>query len=302
MSNTAGLPLAQEKGHQISYNRRNDSSVELDVFDAAEYFSDANGIYGASFTLHQKIMRSGGRISLDIPMMSDKSSSVPSPSRYQKFKEDKNKYKQPSTPGGKLVSFLNSLFNQISSKKKSSYTKSMKGDQDHEIGRKKRRSSINSHFRNLTKISSSTSNSSKSKSSLSTSEFKTLPNAHTSTENSSKNIQSNSNHNPNVMMISTNLSKMNSINIHVNPSCSSHKKIYMSEKIEKSWLHGEKFKFMTSNDFLSEKCSNFVYRVLGDKTDHSEDSTNFRNFINDEDDGADSDSSSDLFEAFQVIH
>ena len=56
----------------------------------------------------------------------------------------------------------------------------------------------------------------------------------------------------------------------------------------------KKFKFKPSNEFSLEKCSHFVNRILGDKTDYSEDSTNF---INDEGDGADSsDSSSDLFE------
>lgn len=302
MSITAGLPLVQEKGRQISYKQGHDNSVGLDVFDAAEYFSGANEIYGANCTVQQKMMRSGARMSLDIPMMSVKSSSVLSPSRYQKSKEDKKKYNLPNTRGGKLASFLNSLFNQISSKKKSSYTQSMKGDQDHNIGRRKRRSSI-SHFRNLNTTSSSTSNSSDSKSSsfyssLSNSEFKAPPDAHTATKNSYKNIQSHSSNNPNVMVISTNLSKMNNINIHVKPAsnCSSHKNNYLSGKTESSWLHGEKFKFRTSNEFSLEKCSESVNGVLGDKTDQTEDSTNFRNFRNDEDDGAESDSSSDLFE------
>ncbi|KAK1374484.1 hypothetical protein POM88_030677 [Heracleum sosnowskyi] len=154
------------------------------------------------------MMRSGGRIRLCIPMMSGKSSSIPSLSRYQKSEENKKKYKQPNTTGGKLARFLNSLLNKISSKKKSSYTESMKGDQDNKMGRRRRRSSI-SHFRKLTTSSSKTSNSSDSKSSsfnssLSTSEFKTLPDAHTATKNSSKNIQRHSSHNPNVMVINTN--------------------------------------------------------------------------------------------------
>ncbi|KAL8112062.1 hypothetical protein AgCh_019677 [Apium graveolens] len=305
MSITAGLPLVQDKGHQISYIRRHDNSVELDVFDAAEYFSGANEIYGASFTLQQKLMRSGGRISLDVPMMSGKSSSIPSPSRCQKSKEEKKKYKQPSTPSGKLASLLNSLFNHISSKKKSSYTQSMKGDQDHKIGRRPRRSSI-SHFRNLNTISSSISNSSDSNSSsfyssLSTSEFKTPPDAHTAPKNSSKNIQSHSNPNLNMMVISTNLSKMNYINFQVQPPyyCSSPKNICTSEKTDKFWLNGEKFKIEDFDEILLEKCSKIVKGGLGGKStdDHSEDSTKFRNFINNKvDHGADSDSSSDFFD------
>ncbi|WOG88891.1 hypothetical protein DCAR_0208126 [Daucus carota subsp. sativus] len=298
MSITAGQPLVQEKSQQISYNRSHTNSGELDVFDAAAYFSGANcrtnysyskssdDMNGESFTVQQKMMRSGKRMSLDIPMMNDKLSSIPSPTRYQKSKKCEKKYKQPNSPGGKLASFLNSLLNQVSSKKKLYHTQSMKVNHDHEIERRKRRSSI-SYFRNLNTVSSSTSDSSDSKSSTffsssSTTKFKTPPHAHSPIENSSKDIKSHSDH-------------CSNIDIHVKPSCSSDKNINASEKTKNFWSHDEKkFKFKApSNEFSLEKCSNFVNGILGDKTDHSGDSTNF---INDEDDGADSDSSSDLFE------
>lgn len=59
------------------------------------------------------------------------------------------KYKQPSSPGGRLASFLNSLFSHSSSKKKKSkhFAQSMDEDmEDDESRTSKRRISI-SHFR-----------------------------------------------------------------------------------------------------------------------------------------------------------
>lgn len=58
------------------------------------------------------------------------------------------KYKQPSSPGGRLASFLNSLFSHSSSKKKKSkhFAQSMEEMEEDESRTSKRRISI-SHFR-----------------------------------------------------------------------------------------------------------------------------------------------------------
>lgn len=299
MSITAGLPRIQEKANQKSFHQRHNSG-ELDVFEAAGYFSGSNEINGTSFTSQPKMMRASGRMSLDIPVMSSKRASIPAPTHHQKVIKDEKKFKQPNSPGGKLASFLNSLFNQTSSKTKKSKissSQSMKDNQDHEIGRRKRRSSI-SHFGSVN-TTSSNFNSSDSKSSSfyssSSSSEKRPPCAKVPTKNSSKEIHSHSDQNHDVMMNTSSKIK-NNINVHVKSS-SSHKKVHTDENTEKSWLDEEKFRFRTPNENLSEKYKNpLANGVSGDKAYHSKDSTNFKTFTNDEDDGADSDSSSDLFE------
>lgn len=301
MSITAGLPRIQEKANQKFHQRHN--SGELDVFEAAGYFSGSNEVNGTSFTPQLKMMRASGRMSLDIQVMSSKRSPVPAPTHHQKVIKDEKKFKQPNSPGGKLASFLNSLFNQNSSKTKKSKissSQSMKDDHDHdhEIGRRKRRSSI-SHFGSINTISSNyTSSDSKSSSfySSSTSSEKRPPCAKASTKIISKGTQNHSDQNRDVMMNTSSKIK-NDIDVHVKSS-SSHKKIHTDESTENSWLDEEKFRSRTSpNETSSEKYKNtFTNGVSGDKINHSKDSANFKNFINDEDDGADSDSSSDLFE------
>ncbi|KAM1683997.1 hypothetical protein TB2_034698 [Malus domestica] len=98
------------------------------------------------------------------------------------------KYKQPSSPGGRLASFLNSLFNQSASKKKkskSSATQSMK-DEEESPGGRRRRSSI-SHFR------SSSTRDAKSVYSSSSSGFRTPPpysHAQTAASKSYKDLRS----------------------------------------------------------------------------------------------------------------
>ncbi|XP_071687791.1 protein BIG GRAIN 1-like E [Rutidosis leptorrhynchoides] len=134
---------------------------ELDVFEAARYFSGANENF---FIGNQKAaggkarilgnntqkysMRPFGRMSLDMPSHRENSNPlqaifVDNPIM---IKKEIKKSKQPSSPGGKLAHFLNSLFNQTSSKKSKSKSKSTK-DQDESPSswRRKRRSSI-SHF------------------------------------------------------------------------------------------------------------------------------------------------------------
>ncbi|PIN20340.1 hypothetical protein CDL12_06970 [Handroanthus impetiginosus] len=141
-----GLPSNTHKIYKNSFHFRNDSE-ELDVFEAARYFSTSNDQnYGQN--LSQKFIRDevpkGARMSLDMPVRR-----TPIPPEYhvldQKKTKENKKYKQPSSPGGRLASFLNSLFNQKSLKKKKS--KSGKDfEEESPGGRRKRRSSI-SHFR-----------------------------------------------------------------------------------------------------------------------------------------------------------
>ncbi|KAF5745762.1 hypothetical protein HS088_TW07G01355 [Tripterygium wilfordii] len=164
-----------------SFHGRNGSD-ELDVFEAARYFSGYNEahqqVYNVTTTNYTQRSMRGGRISLDVPMMARKS--LPQDPNYkidvhQKQQQDK-KYKQPSSPGGRLASFLNSLFNQTGSKKKKksskSATQSMKDEDDQSPNsmRRRRRSSI-SHFRS----SNATSADTKSLYSSSSSGFRTPP-------------------------------------------------------------------------------------------------------------------------------
>lgn len=126
-----------------SFHWRNDSG-ELDVFEASRYFS-------AAANDHQ-ISRPAARRSLDMPIMR----SNPNPPDYhhiiesKQIKDQSKKFKQPSSPGGRLATFLNSLFNQTPLKKKKKSSKSAAAAKDFEEespgGRRKRRSSI-SHFR-----------------------------------------------------------------------------------------------------------------------------------------------------------
>ncbi|GJR85319.1 BIG GRAIN 1-like protein E [Tanacetum coccineum] len=144
------IPHLQE--NKKPFHRRNGSG-DLHVFEAARYYEA---------TPHKNYMREGGRLSLDIPnnrrnsiplhvMMSENRNSIPlqniimdhNPMMVKKEK----KYKQPSSPGGKLAHFLNSLFNQASSKKSKSKsttsTQSTKDEDESPSGwRRRRRSSI----------------------------------------------------------------------------------------------------------------------------------------------------------------
>lgn len=169
MSNITGIhpessTTTTEKMSKKIIQCRNNSG-EIDVFEAAKYFSGANDQdYCSCYNNNKKQNLRGGRMSFDMPMMRNSSSLlVPSQTttyHHQQLhhimdqkpimsKKDQKKYKQPSSPGGRLASFLNSLFNQTSSKKKksSSISQSLKDQEDDQSpsGRRKRRSSI-SHF------------------------------------------------------------------------------------------------------------------------------------------------------------
>lgn len=295
-----------ERSCKKLYHYRRDSD-ELDVFEAAGYFSGANEVSG-----YQRMSRSGGRNSLDITMMSSTRSSIIQAQTYQcndvmieKPTIKEKKYKQPNSPGGRLASFLNSLFSQNSSKKKKSKScsaQSMK-DEDHEIpcGRRKRRSSI-SHFRsfNSTNNSLSADNSKSSFYSSSGSEFTTFPSINTPTKNSYKDFKGVLDHlKPAVL---PNVSKNT---CHVKSTASQKDVNYDTRKTstnhDNAWLEDDDFKFSTTtttnynNGFPSEKGNIFGNSSL-DHENNQPTERDFRNFINEMDDGADSDSSSDLFE------
>ncbi|XP_022775756.1 protein BIG GRAIN 1-like E [Durio zibethinus] len=270
-----------------SFHRRNDSG-ELDVFEAARYFSGYNE--AASYncaTFTQKIMREerqpwrGGRISLDVPIRN----SLPQQTHVVEKQIKEKKYKQPSSPGGRLASFLNSLFNQTGSKKKKSKstTQSMKDEEESPGGRRKRRSSI-SHFR-----SSSTADT-KSFYSSSSSGFRTPPPyAHTPTK-SYKDFRSYSDHKQVVPLSKNNIGQTKPTALQTD---------HLDDKrntTDYSWLD-EKFKF---NDGYSEKHKNLGTHYHQEKDRNWADrypseEKEFRKF-SEVDDGADSDSSSDLFE------
>lgn len=259
----AGLIIDQESmnHNKKSFHRRNDSG-ELDVFEASRYFSGYNEVIGYTnnSTCTQKVIREErnghrGRISLDMPMR------TLLPQQFkgvdQKQIKDEKHSKQPSSPGGRLASFLNSLFNQSTSKKKKSKSssQSMKDEDESPGGRRMRRSSI-SHFR-----SSSTADSKSMYSSLS-SGFRTPPYVNTPTKGCKEfKTLSEQNHS-----VKTNL------NVHVKPSSTTLQN-------ELGW------------DDKKRRNSS----LLGDNYKQLVDKREIRKF-NEVDDGAESDSSSDLFE------
>ncbi|GFP87294.1 hypothetical protein PHJA_000873100 [Phtheirospermum japonicum] len=152
-----------------SHWRKN--SGELDVFEASKYFSSATD-QNPSLNRHNIIPT---RMSLDMPIM--RNPIIPPEFHHvgldqKQPKLENKKYKQPSSPGGRLASFLNSLFNQTSLKKKKSKPgKDFDDENTPGPGRRKRRSSI-SHFRIIT---SSAANSSAASDHISRSGFRTPP-------------------------------------------------------------------------------------------------------------------------------
>lgn len=294
-----GLP-DPDKMFKKSHHRKNDSG-ELDVFEAAKYFSGANEIYtynnGATFAqkvvrdhhLQEKQASTAGRFSLDLPIRS--SNSIPSRTMVmekQIMVNKEKKHKQPSSPGGKLANFLNSLFSQTSSRKKKSKstttTQSIKDDQDESPGwRRKRRSSV-SHFRSVMNPVDS-----KSVYSTTSSGFRTPPPyAHTPTK-SYKDLRSYLDHQ---QVISFSKQPGNAVQDGV--QVHAEKKQY---NLDYAWLD-EKFKMVDQN-LQSFKNVNMGYpkkievhnwadRYLPEEKGYTK--------FDHADDGADSDSSSDLFE------
>ncbi|XP_054825510.1 protein BIG GRAIN 1-like E [Prosopis cineraria] len=276
----AGL-IDSEKNHKVkSFHRRNDSG-ELDVFEAARYFSGYNeavGYHNNDPGVTQKIMREDqrnghkGRISLDMPMRNLFPQQFHGVAVEKQIMKEK-KHKQPSSPGGRLASFLNSLFSQSSSKKKKSKSssQSMKDDQDDQSpgGRRRRRSSI-SHFRSSssTATTATTSDSKSLYSSFSSVGFRTPPHIHTPTK-SCKEFRT-------LSKYDNSIENLKSFTFHNDQLSDDHKK------------KNENFKY--SNGVLEK------HRNWGNELSEKE----FRKFnveVDDDDgDGAESDSSSDLFE------
>lgn len=298
---------APDKMLTKSLHRKNDSG-ELDVFEAAKYFSGVNEIYtnenGATFAQkgvrdhhHQEKQASrAGRFSLDVPMRN--SNSIPSQTmvmeKQMMIKE--KKHKQPSSPGGKLANFLNSLFSQTSSRKKKSKstttTQSKKDDQDDQSPgwRRKRRSSI-SHFGSATN-----SVDSRSLYSTSSSGFRTPPPyAHTPTK-SYKDLRNYSDHQQVISFSKQPGNHVKSNNIAVQNAVQAEKK-QSQYSLDYAWLD-DKYKLVdhTLQSFKNAKVGypqkieaiNWADRYLSEEK-------GFMKF-DDADDGADSDSSSDLFE------
>ncbi|XP_022877048.1 protein BIG GRAIN 1-like E [Olea europaea var. sylvestris] len=229
----------------------NDSG-ELDVFEAARYFSGGS----ADEVLGSETVPKTARMSLDMPTTRTLIPSQIYVMEKQILKEKKNK--QPSSPGGRLAHFLNSLFKQASLKKKKSKTgvKMTKDEEESPGGRRKRRSSI-SHFR----TASSTTDSKSLYSSISSGFRTTPPHANTPIK-SYKDIRNFSDSNRTI--------SGQKFNGNVKSDYSS------------SWLD-DKFKF---NHGYPEK--NWADKYPMEENE-------FRKF-SDVDDGADSDSSSDLFD------
>lgn len=160
--------------HRPSRRLHSDSG-ELAIFEAARYFSGYNDNFGhgggASYLMTREERQGhlrAGRTSLDLPSLkyhhhhyhqySHQKEQPPHPNEllrhHQKHQQEQQikdkKYKQPSSPGGRLAHFLNNLFNQaITSKKKKSSkssSQSVKDEDESPSARRRRRSSI-SQFR-----------------------------------------------------------------------------------------------------------------------------------------------------------
>ncbi|KAJ6392531.1 hypothetical protein OIU84_027827 [Salix udensis] len=264
-----GLSSDPSKPYKKSLHRRNNSD-ELDVFEAVRYFSGYNeagsaGYNGAAYTHnftredHKHSWR-GGRMSLDVPMRN------PLPHHL---------HQQPYA-----------VENQTSSKKKKSKstTQSIKDDDESPGGRRKRRSSI-SHFR------SSSTTDTKSLYSTSSSGLRTpFPYAHPPTKGC-KDFRSYSDHK---QVFSS--SKQNGT---AKSTTFQNEILDDKKKKDLSWLE-DRYKFVNdgySDPKVAKDCGNQYLekgRTWADDLYLSEENE-FRNF-NEVDDGAESDSSSDLFE------
>ncbi|XP_021756523.1 protein BIG GRAIN 1-like E [Chenopodium quinoa] len=293
-------------------HRRIDSE-ELDVFEAANYFSGYNDNNINNYLVSQKAVskeeRRGylreGRVSLDVPSLkhyyihqhNNPLSIVEQQQQQQQQQQkskDKKKYKQPSSPGGKIAQFLNSLFSQTNSKNKKSSNKSssLKDEDESPINRRKRRSSI-SHFR-----STSSAIDARSMYSTSSSGFRTPPpyNLNTPTKSckdfrnfsdykdvlatlSKYKIQGNGNNN------GIPKDDHNNNNNKVMKGSSNNNIDWIDEKLRMV----EKSKNYNNNNNNNNNISSHVV--------YQEKKENYKKFDqHDDEDGADSDSSSDLFE------
>ncbi|KAJ8774638.1 hypothetical protein K2173_017084 [Erythroxylum novogranatense] len=280
------------KLYRKSLHCRKDSD-EIDVFEAAGYFSGYNEAAGYNcVTYGQRYVREDhrhrGRMSLDVPMITSLPHQLSQHSvDKQIFKE--KKHKQPSSPGGRLASFLNSLFSQTSLKKKKSKSssKSMKDEDENQSGRRKRRSSI-SHFPSLS------STDAKSLCSSSSSGFRTPPPFAQTPIKNYKEFRSFSDHKQLEFRSLSDHKQLSSLS-NQNGNAKSISLQNGKKNIDPSSLD-EKFK-LKDNSSQNHKNDDIKYlekdRKRVDQDPHEEKGS--RNF-NEIDDGADSDSSSDLFE------
>ncbi|KAF6142829.1 hypothetical protein GIB67_002693 [Kingdonia uniflora] len=127
-----------ENLYKANYQKK--GSGEIEIFDARWYFSgkpQATGFNGAGVSLNirrEERQACGGRttsvLSVDMHMRNETLEQS-----YQTEKIIKEKmYKQPSSPGAKFVSFLNSFFNQAASvKRKKSKSSSLSVHKDKDI-------------------------------------------------------------------------------------------------------------------------------------------------------------------------
>ncbi|CAN1152352.1 Protein BIG GRAIN 1-like E [Linum perenne] len=255
MSTTASSKLFKKPIHHRT------TSDELDVFEASKYFSCYNDEPSHHTTKGRVSSRassgnSTGRMSLDIPLntrveirnqiLKEKGTST---STSTSTITGTKQHKQPSSPGGRLASFLNTLFHQASKKKKSK-SKSTANDEDESPGggRRKRRSSISHFTRSITDTRSwySTSN-------------VPAPSSCTPTKNGYKDLRS--------LIVGSNQGRKSGVSGLEKGSCC----------CKDSWL----------DEKLNEKKN---------KDDQCSSSNPDGIRIGDDDDGCESDSSSDLFE------
>lgn len=185
-----------DRTYRRSLHRRDDSG-ELDVFEAARYFSGYTDIISCDY--HPTNSSRKTALERDIAKLQPSGDdhfrssgrdlyATQKAHGFEPVKEKNGKHghrKQPSSPGGRLASFLNSLFSQSASKKKKKSTKSLttpslKDRDDYDVDeaggwRRRRRSSI-SHFRSSSNVTKSTTIAdSKSLYSSSSSGFRTPP-------------------------------------------------------------------------------------------------------------------------------
>lgn len=273
--------LSSSESCRNPFQWRNHSG-ELDVFEAARYFSGANEnptyIYAAKYD--QYFIKNGTRMSLDMPK---RSSSIPQDHLLEKqiMKENK-KYKQPSSPGARLASFLNSLFNQKSLKKKkkpksSGKINDLEDDENPGGMRRKRRSSLG-HFP-VTNVASSVPDW-RSSFSASNSGF-TTPHAKTPTKSCKEFIKSD----------------------YFRPGAGKNELHNEKRSTNYAWID-ERFSFRNGiSEKASRNGSSFEFSGHGKRFattwgfhDPSSEGREFSKFSDADDHGAESDSSSDLFD------
>ncbi|MFS7992898.1 putative protein BIG GRAIN 1 [Helianthus anomalus] len=199
------------------------------------------------------------------------------------------KFKQPSSPGGRLAHFLNSLFNQTSSKKSKSKKKSTKDEDESPGGWKRNRRSSISHLSSVNTTTTTTTLGtativSNDKPSFSTSDLRTPPPYHV-THTSTK--------------ITSYIDPISYA--YLKPPPRQITKIPLTENLNKIETFNIKSDFPEKNMSFRNGVVEKV-KILDEKQEHHpfkyvtrEDVKEFKMFNND-DDGADSDSSSDLFE------